>query len=379
MRLSHKLLSAAVLLLCFALFITLLPTTKAWAVQTAKTAESSFSDEDLDVMRKALTAGVEVRGKKPELPRLLPSDTTVKAVGKVLEKDLPLYFKNTEDSSVYVYLPQEAIVSVLEDCEEKFRVSYNNWTGFVSAEAIELFKRNDTFACYGVVDTEELSVYAEAAAENETAEPVATLTGGARIEVSAFRQGWFAVKSGDIAGFVSGDSLDLTLEKEAPKPVVKTPPKEEKKTEGTAKEEADSKTEDSSSTVVNGSGSDIAAYAMQFVGVPYVYGGASPSGFDCSGFTRYVFAQFGVKLSHGATPQLNSGAEVSRDNLQPGDLVFFQGTYATSSAASHCGIYIGDGQFIHSASSGNRGITISNLSDSYYSRHYLTARRVAVS
>ena len=130
--------------------------------------------------------------------------------------------------------------------------------------------------------------------------------------------------------------------------------------------------------MVNGSGSDIAAYAMQFVGVPYVYGGASPSGFDCSGFTRYVFAQFGVKLPHGATPQLNSGAEVSRDNLQPGDLVFFQGTYATSSAASHCGIYIGDGQFIHSASSGNRGITISNLSDSYYSRHYLTARRVAV-
>ena len=378
MRLSHKLLSAAALLLCFFLFMTLLPTTTAWAVQPAKTAETTFSDEDLDVVRKALTAGVEVRGKKPELPRLLPRDTTVKAVGKVLEKDLPLYFKNTEASAVYVYLPQEAIVSVLEDCEEKFRVSYNNWTGFVSAEAIELFKRNDTFACYGVVDTEELSVFSEAAAENENAEPVATLTGGARIEVSAFRQGWFAIKSGDIEGFVSGDSLDLTLEKEAPKPVVKTPPKEEKKTEGTAKEEADSKTEDSSSPVVNGSGSDIAAYAMQFVGVPYVYGGASPSGFDCSGFTRYVFAQFGVKLPHGATPQLNSGAEVSRDNLQPGDLVFFQGTYATSSAASHCGIYIGDGQFIHSASSGNRGITISNLSDSYYSRHYLTARRVAV-
>ena len=379
MRLSHKLLSAAALLLCFVLFMTLLPTTTAWAVQPAKTAETTFSDEDLDVVRKALTAGVEVRGKKPELPRLLPSDTTVKAAGKVLEKDLPLYFKNTEDSAVYVYLPEEAIVSVLEDCEEKFRVSYNNWTGFVNAESIELFKRNDTFACYGVVDTEELSVYAEATAENETAEPTATLTGGARIEVSAFRQGWFAIKSGDIEGFVSGDSLDLTLEKEAPKPVVKTPPEEEKKTEGTAEEEADSKTESSTESeepAVNGSGSDIASYAMQFVGVPYVYGGASPSGFDCSGFTRYVFAQFGVKLPHGATPQLNSGAEVSRDNLQPGDLVFFQGTYATSAAASHCGIYIGDGQFIHSASSGNRGITISNLSDSYYSRHYLTARRV---
>lgn len=371
MKLSHRLLSAAALLLCFALFITLLPTTTAWAAQNIKNAETTFSDEDLDVMRKALAVGVEARGKKPELPRLLPSDTTVKAVGKVLEKDLPLYFKDTEDSAVYVFLPEEAIVSVLEDCEEKFRVSYNNWTGFVSAEAIELFKRSDSFACYGVVDTEELSVYAEAAAENETTESIATLAGGTRIEVSAFRQGWFAVKSGDIEGFVSGDSLDLTLEKEAPKPVVKAPAKAETKTEEKTAEQPES-----SSPVVNGSGSDIAAYAMQFVGVPYVYGGASPSGFDCSGFTMYVFSHFGVKLPHGATSQLNSGVEVSRDNLQPGDLVFFQGTYATSSAASHCGIYIGDGQFIHSASSGNRGITISNLSDSYYSRHYLTARRV---
>lgn len=366
MKLSRKILSAAVLLLCFALFVTLLPTTTAWAAQTDKNTEVTFSDEDLDVMRKALAVGVEARGKKPDLPRLLPSDTTVKGVGKVIEKDLPLYFKDTEDSAVYAYLPKNAIVSVLEDCEEKFRVSYNNWTGYVSAESIELFKRSDTFECYGVVDTEELSVYAEATAENETAEPTATLKGGARIEVSAFRQGWFAVKSGDIEGFVSGDSLDLTLEKEAPKPVVKKSTKtEDKKTEDKAE-----------TTVVNGSGSDIAAYAMQFVGVPYVYGGASPSGFDCSGFTRYVFAHFGVKLAHGATPQLNNGVEVSRDNLQPGDLVFFQGTYATSAAASHCGIYIGDGQFIHSASSGNRGITISSLNDSYYSRHYLTARRV---
>ena len=363
MKLSRKILSAATLLLCFALFVTLLPTTKVWAAQTTKTTEVSFTDEDLDVMRKALAVGVEARGKKPELPRLLPSDTTVKAVGKVIEKDLPLYFKDTEDSGLYAYLPKDAIVSVLEDCEEKFRVSYNNWTGYVSAEAIELLKRNDTFECYGVVDTEELNVYAEAATENETAEAVSTLKGGARIEVSAFQHGWFAVKSGDIEGFVSGDSLDLTLEKEAPKPVVKKTTK------------AATKTEDST-TVVNGSGSDIAAYAMQFVGVPYVYGGASPSGFDCSGFTRYVFAHFGVKLPHGATPQLKSGVEVSRDNLQPGDLVFFQGTYATSAAASHCGIYIGDGQFIHSASGGNRGITISSLNDSYYSRHYLTARRV---
>lgn len=360
MMLSRKLLSAALLLLIFALITTLSPATKASAAQPTP---ATISSEDLAVARRSLASGVELNGKKPELPRLLPSDTSVKAVGIVTEKDLPLYFEDSEDSSVYVYLPKDAIVSVIEDCDEKFYLSYNNCTGYADADSVELLKRNTDFICYGVVDTEELSVYASCEDIEESTEPVATLSGGKRIEVIGFSQGWFSIKSGDIEGFVSGDSLDLTLEKEAPKPKVTKP--------------AASKTESTPQTVVtNGSGSDIASYALQFVGVPYRYGGASPDGFDCSGFTRYVFAHFGVKLPHGASPQLNCGVEVSRDNLQPGDLVFFHSTYATSSPASHCGIYVGNGQFVHSASGGNRGITVSNLSDSYYSRHYLTARRI---
>ncbi len=358
--LSRKLLNAALLLLVFALIVTLSPATKAMAAQPDVV---TISSKDLEVTRRSLVSGVEPGGKKPELPRLLPSDTSVKAVGLVLEKDLPLYFEDSEESSVYVYLPKDAIVSVIEDCDDRFYLSYNNCTGYADAASIELLKRNAEFTCYGVVDTEELSVYESCKNIEESTEPVATLSGGKRIEVIGFSQGWFSIKSGDTVGFVSGDSLDLTLEKEAPKPKVTKP--------------AASKTESKPETVVtNGSGSDIASYALQFVGVPYRYGGSSPSGFDCSGFTRYVFAHFGVTLPHGASPQLNCGVEVSRDNLQPGDLVFFHSTYATSSPASHCGIYVGNGQFVHSASGGNRGITVSNLSDSYYSRHYLTARRI---
>ncbi len=360
--LSRKLLSAALLLLIFALITTLSPATKASAAQPAPV---TISSEDLAVARRSLASGVELNGKKPELPRLLPSDTSVKAVGMVTTKDLPLYFDNSEDSSVYVFLPKDAIVSVIEDCNEKFYLSYNNCTGYADADSVELLKRNAEFICYGVVDTEELSVYASCENIDNFTEPAATLSGGKRIEVIGFSQGWFSIKSGDIEGFVSGDSLDLTLEKEAPKPKVTKPAAS--KTDG--KDEA---------VITNGSGSDIASYALQFVGVPYRYGGATPDGFDCSGFTRYVFAHFGVKLPHGASPQLNCGTEVSRDNLQPGDLVFFHSTYATSSPASHCGIYVGNGQFVHSASGGNRGITVSNLSDSYYSRHYLTARRISM-
>ena len=360
MTLLRNLSRSILLLLILVLLLTVLPVTVASAAQTEQAEMVTVSQADLAMLRTSLASGVEVLGKKPALPRLLPSDTSVKAVGLVTCKDLPLYFKDTDDSSIYMYLPKNAVVSVLEDCDERLCVSYNNCTGYADAASVELLKRNTEFICYGVVDTEELSVYASCEDIDEHTVSVATLSGGTRIEVVGFSHGWFAIKSGDIEGFVSGDSLDLTLEKEAPK----------------AKKPAVKKTSTEETVVTNGSGSDIASYALQFVGVPYRYGGASPDGFDCSGFTRYVFAHFGVTLPHGASPQLNCGAEVSRENLQSGDLVFFHSTYATSSPASHCGIYIGGGQFVHSASGGNRGITVSNLSDSYYSRHYLTARRI---
>ncbi len=117
-------------------------------------------------------------------------------------------------------------------------------------------------------------------------------------------------------------------------------------------------------------GQTIVSYAKQFLGVKYAWSGNSPSGFDCSGFTYYVFGQHGIKLPRMASEQFNTGVKVSQ--LQLGDLVFYS-TY--QSGPSHVGIYIGNNQFIHS-SSGAGHVTITPLSKPYYQQRYLGARRV---
>ncbi len=112
----------------------------------------------------------------------------------------------------------------------------------------------------------------------------------------------------------------------------------------------------------------VVGIAMQYLGVPYVWGGSSPSGFDCSGFVLYVYAQVGVSLPHYAASQYNYGVPVARDQPEPGDLVFFDGL-------GHNGIYIGGGQFIHAPHTGDV-VKISSLDDAWYAGNWVGARRL---
>lgn len=107
------------------------------------------------------------------------------------------------------------------------------------------------------------------------------------------------------------------------------------------------------------------------MGVPYVWGGVSPSGFDCSGFTQFVLKKNGISIPRVTSDQYGAGVAVSKSNLRVGDLVFFT-TY--KAGPSHVGFYLGDGKFIHASSS--KGVTISSLDSSYYSSRYIGARRV---
>ena len=130
----------------------------------------------------------------------------------------------------------------------------------------------------------------------------------------------------------------------------------------------------SSAPQPSASGSQILAKAQQYLGAPYVYGGASPSGFDCSGFVYYVLKELGYSPYRTPADQYKMGTAVSKSNLQPGDIVFFANTYA--SGISHVGIYAGDGQFIHAPNS-RSVVSYSSLTSGYWSDHYYGARRMS--
>ena len=121
------------------------------------------------------------------------------------------------------------------------------------------------------------------------------------------------------------------------------------------------------------SGSQIVETAKKYLGVPYVYGGTSPSGFDCSGFVYYVLKIHGITVSRTCSAMYKCGTPISKSDLRPGDLIFFQGTSAAG--ISHVGIYVGNGQFIHSPHRG-KVVSFADLNSDYYTSHYYGSIRI---
>jgi len=260
------------------------------------------------------------------------------AVGATTGSSLRMRADASTSSSVVTTLDKSVAVAVLDNSIEGwYKINYAGNVGYVSADYL-VVDQDNLFSSYGKVNSDGVNVRSAASTDSEI---LASVDAGTVVTVNGFEDGWYDVTCEyGTEGYIRSDFLDLT---------------------------------DSASS--SSSGGSIVSTAKQHLGTRYVYGGASPSGFDCSGFTMYVYGQFGYSLPHTATGQWQSGlgSKVwSISALQPGDLVFFNDPSRNAGkACSHAGIYVGDGQFIHSSSSRSNGVIISDLTSGYYNTYFV--------
>lgn len=223
------------------------------------------------------------------------------------------------------------------------------------------------------IKLEQVNFREEAKTESEV---IQTLKQNTKVEVIGTVGDWSKIKYNGKEGYIatkllSDTKIEVTNRSAKERTVGKLIAEQTAQSEETIKTNEQTKI---ASTDSNNKGSEIVAYAKQFLGCKYVYGGSSPKGFDCSGFTQYVYKHFGYSIARSSSAQSKNGRQVSKSELQLGDLILFT-PYSSNKGIGHVGIYIGNDQFIH-ASSEKTGVITSSLNSSMYQRRYVTARRI---
>ena len=271
-------------------------------------------------------------------------------VGTVNTDALRLREEATTDATILATAAKGDTVVVLEDTGSGwYKVDYQSVEGYMSGEYLDVAAKADVTIGYGLVQSDGSTLNVRSGPAT-TYDKVASLSDGAVVTIVGIDSGWYKVTtSGGTTGYVSSDYMV------------------------TCKDSAGSRGDGTAVAASSGLGQQVADYVLQFLGTPYVYGGNGPSCFDCSGFTSYVYRHFGYTLNRTASTQLSNGVSVSKSELQPGDLVFFK--YNTSKAASHVGIYIGNGQFVH-ASTNTYTVKTDTLTSGHYANVYVGARRI---
>ena len=196
---------------------------------------------------------------------------------------------------------------------------------------------------------------------NTSSEIVTNATMNTEVVVQSEEGGWSKVTVNGRDGYIATNLLSSTRQTTSRSSTTR------RSTTSTQTQDTTASTTSSASS----SGAAVVAKAKSYIGYKYVYGGSSPStGFDCSGFTSYIYKQFGVSLNRTAAGQYSNGTAVSRANLQPGDLVMFG-----KSGINHVGIYIGGGMIVH-AENKTTGVTTDTINSGYYNNNYVGARRI---
>ncbi len=245
-----------------------------------------------------------------------------------------------------------------------YQVSFDLTEGYMHENHLTLHSKKNVELGYGQVNANKVNVRSGPGTSHSR---IAQANRGEKAYIIGFNNQWYKVIFDDEIGYIRSDYLDLTEIPYENRSSTKQP---------LFFVDGQSTGITPSASALQGSNQSvrqkIVADAKKHLGTPYVWGGSTPDGFDCSGLVQYVLKQNGISLPRTTQEQVKVGRAISKSDLQPGDLVFLQNTYRAG--VSHVGIYIGDGKMIHASSS--KGVTISDLSTSYYTQHYHSSRRI---
>jgi uncharacterized protein YgiM (DUF1202 family) len=246
-----------------------------------------------------------------------------------------------------------------------YQVSFNLKTGYMHEDHLSTYTRRNVELGYGSVNGNKVNVRSGPSTSYSS---LTRANSGEKAYIIGFNNQWYKVIFDTQVGYIRSDYLDLTEIPYENKASQKDP---------IFFVNGQSTGVTPSASALNGGNTstirqNIVADAKKLLGIPYVWGGTTTKGFDCSGFVQYVLKQNGISMPRTTTEQYQIGTYVTKSDLLPGDLVFLQNTYRAG--ISHVGIYIGDGKMIHASSS--KGVVTSDLSSSYYTQHYYGSRRV---
>lgn len=280
---------------------------------------------------------------------IAPSNTVTSTTGTAgtvkCSSSVNLRSEANTSSSILAELKNGTKITVVSTANGWCKVTYSGKTGYIKQDYVSTTgsASNNTSASTGtaaVVKCSSTVNFRSAASTSSTI--LGELKNGTAVTVLSTSNGWSKVSYAGKAGYISADYLVTA-------------------SSGTAISPSNT----AASVSISAKRQSVLNYAAQFLGVPYVYGGSTPSGFDCSGFTSYVFKNTVGSIPRVAQAQYDATTRVSRDDLLPGDLVFFG---SSTSSISHVGIYVGSNQFIHAPSTGDV-VKYSSLTGSYATRY----------
>ncbi|MBQ6997194.1 MAG: C40 family peptidase [Oscillospiraceae bacterium] len=275
---------------------------------------------------------------------------------------LRLRAKPSTGSKTLDYAYDNEVVVLLGKSGEWYKVSYNLQTGYMHSKYLDAATKENAELGYGRITGNKVNVRSGPGTGYKSLDSASI---GDKTYIIGINNKWFKVIYGDTVGYIRSDYVELTEIPYENRASSKSPVffRGSKSTGITPSAYALKNTKPTASVII--------ATAKKYIGVPYVWGGSTPGGFDCSGFVQYVFNAHGISLPRTSKEQYSVGTKVSKSNLKAGDLVFFD---TEGNGVSHLGIYIGNNQFIHASTS--KGVTITSLSNTYWAPRYYGAKRI---